>query len=239
MYCIRFLIFIITIALSPVTMAQEPSVDELKKTVQASKEEATALRGVATQLKTQNEDLRKRVEGKEAALWDHFYKAKESEYDFQIEMMNVNARSFQHQNVASYVILALVVFVVGGGLYFAHIQLMAGLQPITNFATGVQPAAPAPVTGAVLGPVAGNAGPVVPAANANVPLGTTTLAAEIGKVTVTSSVVGVIVLVISLAFLYIYTREVYHIQVVDPFRPMLKDPVQADPPTKGGPPPKQ
>jgi hypothetical protein len=53
--------------------------------------------------------------------------------------------------------------------------------------------------------------------------------AEVGKVTVTSSVVGVIVLVISLAFLYIYTREVYHIQIVDPFRPTLKDPVQAEP----------
>jgi hypothetical protein len=33
-------------------------------------------------------------------------------------------------------------------------------------------------------------------------------------VRITSSVVGVVVLTISLVFLYIYTKEVYHIQIV-------------------------
>lgn len=220
---IHFFALLILFALPSIVMAQTPSVDELQKSVQAAQNDAAALRDVATKLKAQNEDLRKRVEGKEAALWDHYYKAKESEYDFQAEMMNINSRSFQHQNVASYVILALVVFVVCGGLYFAHVQLMAGLKPITSITTGVQPVVPAPEPGQA--PVAGVA-PVPDPAPANVPLGTTTLAAEVGKVTVTSSVVGVIVLVISLAFLYIYTREVYHIQVIDPFRPTLNDPVK-------------
>ena len=227
---IQFFALLVAIALSPFAMARAQTVDELQKTVQAAKNETAALREVATKLKEQNEDLRKRVEGKEAALWDHYYKAKESEYQFQIEMMKINSRSFWHQNVASYVILALVVFVVGGGLYFAHIQLTAGLQPIANIAAGGQLAATAvPVAGAT--PAPGNAAP--PAALANVPLGSTTIAAEVGKVTVTSSVVGVIVLVISLAFLYIYTREVYHIQVIDPYKPALNNPADKAAPPKG------
>jgi hypothetical protein len=234
----RFIVYfalLVSVALCPTARAQAPaptpSVEELQKALQAVKEDAAAVRKAATQLSEQNDNLRKRVEGKEAALWDHYYKAKESDYDFQIEMMNINSRSFQHQNVASYVILGLVVCVVLAGLYFAQIQLMAGLQPIATLAAG----APAPgtiTTGAATDPAQVPA-PVPAPALSPAPFGTTTLAAEVGKVTVTSSVVGVIVLVISLAFLYIYTREVYHIQVVDPYRPALKDPAIQTETSKG------
>ena len=43
---------------------------------------------------------------------------------------------------------------------------------------------------------------------------TTDLELSAGKVRVTSSVVGVVVLTMSLVFLYIYTQQIYHIQVV-------------------------
>jgi hypothetical protein len=44
------------------------------------------------------------------------------------------------------------------------------------------------------------------------------------NVRVTSSVVGVVVLTISIVFLYIYTREVYAIKLIDPFQPRVEQP---------------
>jgi hypothetical protein len=220
-YFMRFHLVVLFLCAGLITnsaIAQEKSIEDIQKALVASEAEAKTMRDVAVRLKEQNNELRKRVEGKEAALWDRYYKAKESEYDFQVRMMDVNTHNFGHQQIASYAILFLVVCVVLGGLFFAHVQLMAGLRPlaIPNTASTLQIAAvvPAPIDSKDAG------GQVVPQTN----LGTTTLAAEAGKVTVTSSVVGVIVLIISLAFLYIYTREIYHIQVIDPYRPTIADP---------------
>src|SRR5262249_36635471 len=44
---------------------------------------------------------------------------------------------------------------------------------------------------------------------------TNELEVSASKVRVTSSVVGVVVLTISLVFLYIYTQEIYHIRILD------------------------
>jgi hypothetical protein len=44
------------------------------------------------------------------------------------------------------------------------------------------------------------------------------------NVRITSSVVGVVVLVISIAFLYIYTHEVYHLKFLDPYAPVVNEP---------------
>jgi hypothetical protein len=44
------------------------------------------------------------------------------------------------------------------------------------------------------------------------------------NVRVTSSVVGVVVLVISIVFLYIYTHEVYQLRFVNPYTPELSEP---------------
>jgi hypothetical protein len=43
------------------------------------------------------------------------------------------------------------------------------------------------------------------------------------NVRVTSSVVGIVVLIISIAFLYIYAREVYQLQTIDPFKPPISE----------------
>lgn len=203
--------------------AQEKPVEDASKLLVETQNYAKALREAAEALKAENTELRKRVEGKEAALWTKFYEAKTAEYTFQQEMLDVNISAFRHQKVASYVILLLVVLVVGGGLFFAHVQLMAGLQPIAAAAAGAAAAVQAGGdNAAVPAPAA-----AVPAAAPN--FGVNTFSAEMGKVTITSSVVGVVVLVISLAFLFIYTREVYHIQVIDPYRPSIADPSKPKP----------
>lgn len=51
---------------------------------------------------------------------------------------------------------------------------------------------------------------------------TTELEVSASKVRVTSSVVGIIVLTISLVFLYIYTTEIFHIRVIAPQTAALK-----------------
>ena len=47
----------------------------------------------------------------------------------------------------------------------------------------------------------------------------------------TSSVVGIVVLLISLAFLYVYTIKVFEMVVVDPYRTKLSSPAPAPPST--------
>jgi len=44
------------------------------------------------------------------------------------------------------------------------------------------------------------------------------------NVRITSSVVGVVVLVISVAFLYIYAHDVYQLRTVEPFSPAVEQP---------------
>ena len=46
------------------------------------------------------------------------------------------------------------------------------------------------------------------------------------NVRITSSIVGVVVLVISIAFLYIYTHEVYQLRFTNPYTPDLSEPKQ-------------
>ncbi|MBI5128250.1 MAG: hypothetical protein HZA66_02295 [Rhodopseudomonas palustris] len=203
--------------------APRPGTEAVKEPVKSASPaavdaEVAKWRNYADLVTKQNEELRARLDGIEAPLWERYLKAKISEYDFKVEMLEVNKRAFAHQYFASYVILALVVAVVLGGLYFAHVQLMAGLRPLLE--------APGAESGAVA-QGAGTAGPPGdPKARGAgaVPIDATTLSAEIGKVTVTSSIVGVVVLVISLAFLFIYTQQIYTIRITDPYRPTVGEP---------------
>jgi len=208
--------------------------------------EADGLRGEVGKLNTENRALRTRIEALEgptnaklleadhrkiemqSRLYAKYVEAKQREYDFAAEMMTANNYTFQHQYVAAYVILALVVFVVVSGLWFAYVQLMAGLAPALAAGRAVakasEPRAADPAEGTL---PAADVPPPEPLPSA-VPFGATTIDASLEKITVTSSVVGVIVLIISLAFLYIYTKEIYAIKVVDPYQPKLQDPTDLE-----------
>jgi hypothetical protein len=175
-------------------------------------------------------DLAKKVEGLEAPLWKKYVETKQQEYEFQADMMAVNTRNFWHQSVASYVILLLVVGVVTAGVWFAYIQLAAGLGAATSAAAASSAAAVAaaaavgaPVAGAQPAqtnpPAAGVASPPKAASDFG-----TNVTIKADQVTIATSVVGLVVLIISLAFLYIYTDKIYQIRVVDPYRPVVNDP---------------
>jgi hypothetical protein len=102
--------------------------------------------------------------------------ARKKDYDYLVNLRDMNIRAFKAQQAASYVLLALVILVVVAGTLFAGLQLWRSLT------VGVQ--------------------------------ATTELEFSASKVRITSSVVGIVVLTLSIAFLYIYTKEVYHIRVV-------------------------
>jgi hypothetical protein len=192
------------------------------------KAHADRQRELVEKLRLENDQLRAMVEGAEAPLRAKFLEAQQRLYQFEAELMNATEHSFLHQRIASYVILTLVVCIVLAGLWFAHIQLMAGIAPI-------RPDFAAPVIAGADGSLrSGNSvtmneaalAPAVVVREAPRPgLGVTTIDASLQKVTVTSSVVGIVVLLISLAFLYVYTVKVFEIVVVDPYRPKLTAPV--------------
>lgn len=189
-------------------------------------------------LRRENDELRRRVDGVEAPLYAKYLESKKREYDFGAEMMTVSTHIMRHQYIAAYVILVLVTFVFLAGLWFAHVQLMAGLRPLLGAPTTIVPASggsATAATGASDGtPVAATlpTTPVLPAAS----LGVTTIDASLQKVTVTSSVVGVVVLIISLAFLYVYTDKVYTLKPFEVPQPKLGNPLDtpADSNTKAG-----
>jgi FtsZ-binding cell division protein ZapB len=224
----------------------------LKAAANQLRTEANNLRSVVDKLNAENQALRARVEAFEAPvnakrveaeqreielqsrLYARYIDAKQREYEFAADMMTVNSYNFQHQYVAAYVILALVVGIVVSALWFAHVQLMAGLAPALAQRRTTTIPSPAPTAGGETGAsgpglpaAAPEAVPISPAA----PFGVTSIDASFQKVTVTSSVVGVVVLIISLAFLYIYTKEVYTIRIVDPYRPTLSNPLTPQPET--------
>jgi hypothetical protein len=200
------------------TATVPPTVEALQSELKIIQADSNYYRELAEKLKVENDDLRRRVEGLEAPLWAKYIQSKQREYDFQTDMMDVNLHNFQHQRIASYIILVLVVCVVLGGLWFAYVQLAAGLAPVAQMLPQ------AAQLGASNGPTPSLPGPAAPAV-----LNATTIDASLQKVTITSSVVGIIVLIISLAFLYIYTHEVYTIHVVDPYRPKVLDPDKQSP----------
>jgi hypothetical protein len=239
------------IAQSTVPAARSPEqlqleIELLQAEAKQLRTEADGLRGEVGKFRAENQTLRTRIEALEgptnaklleaehrkiemqSRLYAKYVEAKQREYDFAAEMMTVNNYTFQHQYVAAYVILALVVCIVVSGIWFAYVQLMAGLAP----ALAASRAATRPSKANTADPAEGTLpaadvpeAPTVPSA---VPFGTTSIDASLDKITVTSSVVGVIVLIISLAFLYIYTKEVYAIKVVDPYQPRLQNPTDLE-----------
>jgi hypothetical protein len=182
----------------------------------AAQDDAEFFRALAERLRRENIELRRRVEGLDAPLYLTYVDTKQREYRFQSEMMDMNVQNFRHQRIAAYVVLVMVVGVVGAGLWFAYMQLAAGLGPVAQAAKSALEAG----SGALA------ARPPESAAAATAPGSPTATAIEasLTKVTITTSVVGIIVLLISLAFLYLYIKEVYEIRIIDPYRPTILTP---------------
>jgi len=108
--------------------------------------------------------------------------------------------AFQWQAAASEVLLWIVVFMCLSGVVFSGFQLWrAGMLPGADTATAKTEKTP-------------------PKANAGLETG---LEISATQLKVTSSVVGLIVLVISLAYLYLFLKDVYSIQTLERTGPSI------------------
>jgi hypothetical protein len=127
------------------------------------------------------------------------------ELQYAKEKFDIVVDGYREQRIANRVALLLVVIMVIAGIAFSALQLLKGLRPIS--------ATP------------GSSGGGGSASDANDPttatrsIGDDSLAASdveisAGKIRVTSTVVGVVVLVISIAFFYIYMKDLTSIRVV-------------------------
>ena len=108
-------------------------------------------------------------------------------YDYNANGFEHRRAVFEWQLFSSKIIFAIVVFLVGVGIYFSWIQFTASMEPRDKEARQ------------------GEAGGERP------PTPTTTLEASAKGIKVSSPVLGVILLVISLAFFYLYLVYVYPI----------------------------
>jgi hypothetical protein len=208
--------------------------DNLQVQVELLRADSDYHRDLVDKLRHENSQLRALVEGVDAPVRAKYLEAQQRQYEFEAELMTSTVHGFLHQRIASYVILVLVVCIVLAGLWFAHVQLMAGIAPIrADVAASAIAAADASLrpAGAEAAIDAGPSPTPAPAQASRPGLGVTTIDASLEKVTVTSSVVGIVVLLISLAFLYVYTIKVFEMVVVDPYRPKLSSPAPAPPST--------
>jgi hypothetical protein len=120
--------------------------------------------------------------------------------DYQIFLLQRARDAYEWQQIASWFVLFLVTFVVVAGVLFAGYQLYWSLQPFPKHARG------AAATGAKSGAGGSGTGPEATAAS--------DFSVGAQGIRITSSTVGVVVLTISLVFLYLFIIHVYPITPV-------------------------
>lgn len=113
------------------------------------------------------------------------------EYQYSREKYDILIAGYTEQRTANRIVLGLVVLVVAAGIVFSAYQLWKGVGPA---------AAPG-----LVGAPEANTRDASPASDVEVSL---------SKIRITSTVIGIIVMVISIAFFYIYTKELTSIHVV-------------------------
>jgi hypothetical protein len=113
-------------------------------------------------------------------------------YDYRSSAYRYRARVFEWQLLSSGVIFVVVVLLVGCGIYFAAVQFHVALRAARTAANAVSPASP-------------------PSGPGESSLLNTKLEISTAGVVVNSSVLGVIILILSLAFFYLYLVYVYPI----------------------------
>ena len=120
-------------------------------------------------------------------------------YDYRFHGFEHRKAVFAWQLLSSRIIFGIVVLLVGVGIYFSWIQFTAGMR-----------AKPGPPSGAAAAKAADESAdhPAPPASSV------TTFEASKAGIKVSSPVLGVILLVISLAFFYLYLVYVYPIEEI-------------------------
>jgi hypothetical protein len=124
-------------------------------------------------------------------------------YDYRSHGFEHRKAVFAWQLLSAKIIFAIVVALVAVGIYFSWIQLSAGMRGKTAPASALPAGRPADLPATIRGETAAPSTPAV-----------TTLEASPSGIRVSSPVIGVILLVISLAFFYLYLAYVYPIEEI-------------------------
>jgi hypothetical protein len=156
-------------------------------------------------LATENRVLKSKGYEAKLGYLDYFYR------DYARKRADIQLNTFVWQARASEILIWVVVIVCLSGVIFSGFQLWRATAPT--------PSAPkAPVTAvAVASPAAQAGGGTASAApvEGDAP-SETSLELSWQSVRITSSVIGLVVLVISVAYLYLFLKEVYDIKVAGP-----------------------
>ena len=152
------------------------------------------------------DELAAKADSKGYAAWQDYKEYYYRTYQHELAVSQLNA--FKWQATASKILIWVVVIVCLSGVVFSGYQLWRATAP---------------------GPIGGGADgkPADPLAT-NVEL-------SWQNVRVTSSVIGLVVLVISVAYLYLFLKEVYHIEIVGDLTSKLENAAKEnlpEPPSK-------
>lgn len=124
-------------------------------------------------------------------------------YDYRSHGFEHRKAVFAWQLLSAKIIFAIVVALVAVGIYFSWIQFSAGMRGKTAPPSDLPAGRPANLPAAIRDETAAPSTPEV-----------TTLEASASGIRVSSPVIGVILLVISLAFFYLYLVYVYPIEEI-------------------------
>ncbi len=132
----------------------------------------------------------------DASTREHYQAALRAYYDYRVRGFRHRGEIFDWQLTSSKVTFVIVLVLVVVGIYFSWLQFRISLQPRS-------PAAPASGTTAELAPV-----------EAAVVAAVTEISAGRDGIKVSSPVLGVIILVLSLLFFYLYLVFIYPISEI-------------------------
>jgi uncharacterized membrane protein len=129
----------------------------------------------------------------DAATREEYLKSMRAYYNYRLNGYQYRARVFEWQLISSRIIFLIVVLLVFAGIYFAAVQFHVALQTARKQR---------------------ETGPATPADASNPLSLATQLEISAKGVVLNSSILGVIILVLSLAFFYLYLVYVYPINDV-------------------------
>jgi hypothetical protein len=176
----------LTVGVSTITIAQTRKIEAQQPTIQQIQTQISIL---IDQIK----DIRRNIHHQNSIdeinnerITDAYINAKLKEYEFNTDMYQINKDTFIQQRYASYVILLLVVIITLSGIWMSWYQLSNAAMPAERREI-----------------------------NDGQKLTDSTVDISITNIKLTSSVVGVLILLISLSFFYLFIKEVYPISYVD------------------------
>lgn len=216
-------IFVTVVAFGSVSpsFAQDAQKDE---TVEALKNEIAvrtkALSELGKKIKAANDELESIKKSSSDAAKSYFLSLN-NYYKYDMEMRNYSIKILNWQVVSVYSILSAVIVVVALGVVLSFIEVRAALQlpgkvMSSNFI--LERGRKAPASGEDAGDGQGEAEPEGEGSNGAATYATN-LEISPQKLQITSAVTGVVVLVISLAFLYIFVLKVLEINPMDLQKP--------------------